>query len=67
MRLLVVNCVLLGFSIGFLFFLLWKNEFLLSPQSEDFIAILAFIFLAVSSVAGIVFLFLTDKKLINKD
>ena len=67
MKLLVVHCCLLGFSIGFLFFLLWKNDFHISTQSEDFISILVYIFLSISSVAGIVFLLLTNKKLIKKD
>lgn len=67
MRLVIVNCILLGFSVAILFFLLWKNGFLISTQSKDFITILAFFFLSISSVAGIVFLFLRDKKLIKKD
>ena len=66
MKLLVVYCCLLSFSIGFLFFLLWKNDFHISTQSEDFISIVVYISLSISSVAGIVFLFLTDKKLIKK-
>jgi len=67
MKLPVVHCCLLVFSIGFLFFLLWKNDFLISTQSGDLTSILGYIFLSLSSAAGIVFLLLTDKKLIKKD
>lgn len=66
MRLLILNCVLLGFSVGFLFFLLWKNEFMIMSQSSDFIAILAFVFLIISFFSGIMTFLLRNKNLLKK-
>ncbi|MDR7129061.1 hypothetical protein J2X69_001396 [Algoriphagus sp. 4150] len=55
MKRLIFNCVMLGFSTGFLIYLFWKNDFLITSTSDEFISILAFVFLSISFFAGTMF------------
>jgi hypothetical protein len=55
MKRLIFNCVMLGFSSGFLIYLFWKNDFLITSDSDEFISMLAFVFLSISFFAGVIF------------
>lgn len=55
MKRLIFNCVTLGFFTGFLIYPFWKNDFLITSTSDEFISILAFVFLSISFLQELCF------------
>lgn len=63
MKRLILYCALLGVGIGMLVFILYRNEFRLTTQSDDFITFVSYIFLCISFIIGAVLNFMGLKKL----
>ena len=54
MKWFVINLSMLGFCLGFLAFLLWRNDFRINNNSEDFIPIISFALLFITFVIGLI-------------
>ena len=52
MKWFVINLSMLGFCLGFLVFLLWRNDFRIDNDSEDFIPIISFVLLFITFIIG---------------